>query len=606
MRHLVATLVLMMLLLSLQASQPDSLLIHRMINQGSELYNHDRPAALIEYEKAISIAGSLGFFDDSVAVAMYRVAYEDYYKGNAENAITNALKALNFYKQRNNYRGMVKMMTFVGDILRGNSLYDQCYQYLYQARMIALKIADSSLIASVYNRLAASLVESLDLPYDSAEKFATGSLAIATRLKDDLLVYNNLNILGYLELRRLNYDKALDYFNKALPIVTRVYPEDEPLILINIARVYDAYAKPEAETMNLKALQMAQNMNIPKYVVLACLSLETIYVRKGDYKKAHYYSSLYYLTRSNIYEQKVLVQLQEFNTRLSEEKQRNENEELLYQQDLSASRQRTYILIGTLLILLLAGAAFFILYQRRQWKEIDRIAGQLNQSNKILMRFISIIGHDLRSPFNAILGFTDILKNDKGLTQEEKSLALDRLYTVSRSTYKLLEEILEWSRLQSGSVKPVIKTCNVTDLISETIQILEPSAILKKIQLEFEYPGPLEMNADPDMLLTIFRNLISNAVKFTQPGERVQIRLEKQDKEVSITVSDHGVGMTEEELGKLFRLDENYKSKGTGGETGSGFGLILCKEYVTLHKGKLIVTSEKGSGSAFTVHLPLT
>ena len=501
---------------------------------------------------------------------------------------------------------MVKMMTFVGDILRGNSLYDQCYQYLYQARMIALKIGDSSLIASVYNRLAASLVEGVNLPYDSAEKFATGSLAIATRLKDDLLVYNNLNILGYMELRRQNYDKALDYFNKALPIVTRVYPEDEPLILINIARVYNAYAKPEAETMNLKALQMAQNMNIPKYVVLACLSLETIYVRKGDYKKAHYYSSLYYLTRSNIYEQKVLVQLQEFNTRLSEEKQRNENEELLYQQDLSASRQRTYILIGALLILLLAGAAFFILYQRRQWKEIDRIAGQLNQSNKILMRFISIIGHDLRSPFNAILGFTDILKNDKGLTQEEKSLALDRLYTVSRSTYKLLEEILEWSRLQSGSVKPVIKTCNVTDLISETIQILEPSAILKKIQLEFEYPDPLEMNADPDMLLTIFRNLISNAVKFTQPGERVQIRLEKQDKEVSITVSDHGVGMTEEELGKLFRLDENYKSKGTGGETGSGFGLILCKEYVTLHKGKLIVTSEKGSGSAFTVHLPLT
>lgn len=605
MRKLTATLVMMMLLPALMASQPDSLLIHKLISNGSELFTRNPTAALVEYQKAISIAETFGFLDDSVAFALYRVAYDDYYKGDAESAIKNALKALNFYKQYRNYVGTIKMMTLVGDVLRGNSLYDQCYQYLYQARSLAHRIADSSLIASVYNRLAASYVEDVRIPYDSTEIYALGSLGIATRRNNELLVYNNLNILGYLELKRGNHDKSLEYFEKALPIVVRVYPEDEPLILINIARVYDYYLKPEAEDLNLKALKMAQDMNIPKYVVLACLSLEQIYLRKGDYKKAHFYSSLYYTTRSGIYEQKVLVQLQEFNNRLNEEKQRNDNEELKYQQELSANRQRTDILIGILLIILLAGAAFFILYQRKQWWKMDRIAGQLDQSNKILMRFISIIGHDLRSPFNAILGFTDLLKNDGNLSPEEKSLAVDRLYSVSRSTYKLLEEILEWSRLQSGSVKPVMKSCNVTDLITETIQVLEPSAILKQIRIDFMDPGPVIMNADPDMLLTIFRNLLTNAIKFTQLEGNVQIKLNLADKEIFVTVTDHGVGMSQDELGKLFRLDENYKSKGTSGETGSGFGLILCREYVNLHKGTLSVTSEKGKGSEFTVMLPV-
>jgi signal transduction histidine kinase len=154
-------------------------------------------------------------------------------------------------------------------------------------------------------------------------------------------------------------------------------------------------------------------------------------------------------------------------------------------------------------------------------------------------------------------------------------------------------------------VKPVMKSCNVTDLITETIQVLEPSAILKKIRIDFRDPGPVIMNADPDMLLTIFRNLLTNAVKFTQPEGNIQIKLNLADKEIFVTVTDHGVGMSQDELGKLFRLDENYKSKGTSGETGSGFGLILCREYINLHKGTLTVTSEKGKGSEFTVMLPV-
>jgi signal transduction histidine kinase len=256
-----------------------------------------------------------------------------------------------------------------------------------------------------------------------------------------------------------------------------------------------------------------------------------------------------------------------------------------------------------LTILLLTITAFFFL-QRKQKNRIRIIASKLDQSNQVMNKFISVLAHDLRSPFNAILGFTEILLNDDSLTEEEKKSTIARLHGVSRSTYNLLEKMLEWSRIQSGSVKPVKIECNLNELVNETVQVLESSSLLKNIAIKIHSDYPLMIHADPDMVLTVIRNLLSNAIKFTHPGGYIEIRIESNPDSVYIRIRDNGTGIPPGNLDKLFRVDQHYKSQGTAGEKGTGLGLPLCMEYINMHQGRITVESEPGVGSEFTVELP--
>ncbi|MEI7724801.1 MAG: tetratricopeptide repeat-containing sensor histidine kinase [Bacteroidota bacterium] len=600
--------VSLFILFSLQlfGNHDDSLAVYRLMNTGSRCLTTDRVCAIGYYLEAISLADSLNYMDDSVASVMYMVSNFEYYRGNTERAIETALKALKHYRETGNQAKIVRMLVLVGDILRGNNLYDQSYRYLHEAKAIALRLNDSAILASVFNRLAAIYFEDKRIPPDTAEKYALLSLAIAERAGDKALTYNNQNILGVIEINRGNYRKALEHFHRAFSLVEKTFPEDVPLILINMARAYDSLSNPEeSEKLSLKALSLAQEMNIPQYVRLSCMNLEEINLRKWDYKNAHKYACLYYQAKETILTQKVLVQLQEFNNRLASEKQRSENQKLLYEQQLARGRLQTYTGLGILLIILLVVSVGFWTYQSRQRNKINRIAAQLDQSNKVLKRFMSILGHDLRSPFNVILGFTDILKYEDDLSEEERKLYTGKLHDVSRSTFRLLESLLEWSQIQAGSIKPDIRSCDLSELIRETIVVVEPAAQVKRITIRNADSGPVMIDADANMIMTILRNIMSNAIKFTNPDGFVQVKTGLSASAVTIEIADNGVGITPEDLGKLLHLNTHYKSKGTNGEPGSGLGLILCREYAEMHKGSISVASEKDKGSAFTICLPV-
>ena len=600
--------VSLFILFSLQlfGNHDDSLAVYRLMNTGSRCLTTDRVCAIGYYLEAISLADSLNYMDDSVASVMYMVSNFEYYRGNTERAIETALKALKHYRETGNQAKIVMMLVLVGDILRGNNLYDQSYRYLHEAKAIALRLNDSAILASVFNRLAAIYFEDKRIPPDTAEKYALLSLAIAERAGDKALTYNNQNILGVIEINRGNYRKALEHFHRAFSLVEKTFPEDVPLILINMARAYDSLSNPEeSEKLSLKALSLAQEMNIPQYVRLSCMNLEEINLRKWDYKNAHKYACLYYQAKETILTQKVLVQLQEFNNRLASEKQRSENQKLLYEQQLARGRLQTYTGLGILLIILLVVSVGFWTYQSRQRNKINRIAAQLDQSNKVLKRFMSILGHDLRSPFNVILGFTDILKYEDDLSEDERKLYTGKLHDVSRSTFRLLESLLEWSQIQAGSIKPDIRSCDLSELIRETIVVVEPAAQVKRITIRNADSGPVMIDADANMIMTILRNIMSNAIKFTNPDGFVQVKTGLSASAVTIEIADNGVGITPEDLGKLLHLNTHYKSKGTNGEPGSGLGLILCREYAEMHKGSISVASEKDKGSAFTICLPV-
>lgn len=232
---------------------------------------------------------------------------------------------------------------------------------------------------------------------------------------------------------------------------------------------------------------------------------------------------------------------------------------------------------------------------------------ELQNLNATKDKFFSIIAHDLKSPFNSIVGFSGLLVE---LVQENNFDGI-REYTKivhesASQAMDLLMNLLEWSRSQTGRMtfKPVVS--DMSSLINNATELFGDSARLKSITIRTELPTDSMVLVDQIMMGTVLRNLISNAIKFTRPGGQILVSAEQREGEWLVSVSDNGIGIKKDDVKKLFRLEENYTTLGTNNEKGTGLGLILCKEFVEKHGGKIWVESEEGNGSTFSFTIPLS
>jgi len=248
------------------------------------------------------------------------------------------------------------------------------------------------------------------------------------------------------------------------------------------------------------------------------------------------------------------------------------------------------------------------LYRRKQLqltKLVEQRTEELELSNATKDRFFSIIAHDLRNPFHVVSGLAEILKRDyKTLSPEKVNQFLTIISSSSSSGNNLLENLLHWSKSQTGKIEFNPDFIDVVPLIKQTFSFLEANAIRKNIILEMSQLDKAVIFADPDMLTTILRNLLSNAIKFTPDGGRVSVYLEFTDSQTVIQVVDNGLGITEDIQRKLFKIDTNISTRGTSNESGTGLGLILCKEFIDKHNGTLSLVSKPGNGSRFIITIP--
>lgn len=238
-------------------------------------------------------------------------------------------------------------------------------------------------------------------------------------------------------------------------------------------------------------------------------------------------------------------------------------------------------------------------------KELEELNIKLHNLNASKDKFFSIISHDLRSPFSAIFSFSEFLKDDiNELTKEETALFAEKIYEAAQNVFALLENLLTWSRIQSGKMKyePAHFSLNVR--INQIIKLFEHIAGNKGITLSNKMSGNTIAFADEDMISSVFQNLISNALKFTNAGDEVYITNANQDDSLEILVNDTGIGIKPEDIDKLFRIDVNHSTYGTNQEKGSGLGLILCKDMVEKNHGTISVESQLGKGTTFKITLP--
>jgi signal transduction histidine kinase len=239
-------------------------------------------------------------------------------------------------------------------------------------------------------------------------------------------------------------------------------------------------------------------------------------------------------------------------------------------------------------------------------QKVEERTHQLEELNKTKDKFFSIIAHDLRNPFNTLLGFSELMRvNFDRYSKEQIRSYIDILYETADSGYALLKNLLEWSRSQTGSLKKTPEVIDLVKITADVIQLLENSATKKQISIVNKLNSNVSAYADLNMIHTTIRNLLSNAIKYTNTGGAISITSEQKDSFISICIEDNGIGMSQENIKKLFRIDMNVSTKGTNEETGTGLGLLLCKEFVEKNGGKIWVESIPNEGSRFFFTVPL-
>ncbi len=238
-------------------------------------------------------------------------------------------------------------------------------------------------------------------------------------------------------------------------------------------------------------------------------------------------------------------------------------------------------------------------------QQIQKKNEQLRELNASKDKFFSIIAHDLKTPFSALLGFTRTVADSVvNFSLDEMTEIFIDLQKSAENLYALLENLLSWSRIQRGVMEHQPDHIDVHELVVQNVTLFTPNAKQKQITLLNSVRKETFAYADKNMIDSVIRNLLSNALKFTDANGSVEVSATQEDQFIKVSIADTGVGICEEDISKLFRIDVKYKNPGTAGEEGTGLGLNLCKDLIEKNGGKIWVESDAGKGTTFRFTLP--
>lgn len=229
---------------------------------------------------------------------------------------------------------------------------------------------------------------------------------------------------------------------------------------------------------------------------------------------------------------------------------------------------------------------------------------QLKKQNANKDKFLSILSHDLRAPFNGLLGYSELLEGQlESLSPEDIQMCASRINSSARQALDMLQDVLQWGKLQAGSIKYQPALTRLDMAVKGVFVILADNAAQKNIDLLNTVDETIKVFADPNMLNLMLRNLVTNGIKFTKPGGSVTVAAKDIEDQIRLTVTDTGVGIRAEHLNSLFLIEKKFSTAGTAGEKGSGLGLVLCRDLALKNGGTVEVQSELGKGSTFTLNL---
>ena len=244
--------------------------------------------------------------------------------------------------------------------------------------------------------------------------------------------------------------------------------------------------------------------------------------------------------------------------------------------------------------------------QKNIEKELTKSKAAAESANATKDKFLKIISHDLRTPFNSIIGFSELLNTDYDLFEDlERKNCIQEINTSSHFAYRLLDNLLTWARTQTDEIRINKENLNLKELVETSISTYLLNADSKNISVLNKVQADLIISIDENTALTFIRNIVNNAIKFTHKGGSITIDSQLTENSIRLIITDTGVGMTAEVIDNLFKIDKGISTEGTNNEIGTGLGLILCKEFIERNGGSILVKSEVNKGSEFIVSIPL-
>lgn len=572
-------------------------------------------------------------------------------EGEYDLAIKNYRSAVDVYSKANFKRGIAEGLTGIATMERLSGQYNKSYNDLMKALSISNELKDSSLIAFVKYRLGIfyikinnyqksspifysllqyyksqndlkrisacynylGIIYSQNKDYDAAMLNYKKALEIRRSLNDLAGIGTSLNVIGDVEFEQGHLKTALDHYFRSDSIRTKInikYGIAETQK--NIGRVYVKLGQPKiALPFLFKSIELSRKANLPEILKSDYYYLSLAYRQLKDYKNTLEYLDLY----TNLSDS---ISIDDFNKKLSTiryeyeiDKQNSEINSLKNEQLLISKNSRYKSLIFISVIALLIGIVLFIFYRFRVLKhtkamleeknlEIMKQEKSLKELNAAKDKLFRIIGHDLKNPFHNLLGLSKLLIEDfNELSDEEKLDYLKGIHISSKKSYQLLENLLEWAKSQMEKPVPIFTKVNVFEIVDKSIGLLKISADRKNIAIINNIEKNLCCLSDYNYLYTIFRNLISNSIKYTNKGGSIVIDYTEENDYLNFMIKDSGIGMSAIVLNNLFKFQAE-SLPGTENEKGTGLGLILCKELLESLSSGLNIVSAEGEGSTFS------
>lgn len=501
---------------------------------------------------------------------------------------------------------------FIGNVYNDLGNYSLAISYYRQALPLFIEMKNAARESAMYNNIGRAFVKMNQI--DSAaiylEKAAAAS-ANAGIAPSPVSVYN----LAEVHYLKNNTPKALTYLKNAFMLAERDNEERAAAIAYTLwARIKkDQGDLDSALLLSSKSVEIASATGIKDVIYQAYHTHSEILAAKNRFEAAYYYDELYQDFRDSLQSIEILRRLDFYEF----EKKEKELEELKAQSEADEYRSwlQRLVIIGMSIIVLLLVVLISTTYRSRQKlakanqlltlknQEVIEKSAELTQLNNLKDKLFSIIAHDLRVPLTTLSATLEMAKTNI-LNKQELEQLLTILSGEVEQSSSLLDNLLIWSRSQLGGVKLNQVKVALPSVVDDVVALLAPVAGEKNIIIKTNVADGLSLYADIDNVKLILRNLLSNAIKYTKPGGDIMISAHSNGHEATIGVTDSGVGMDESTLQRLFTLNVS-SSPGTMNEKGSGLGLVLVKEFVSLNNGRIAVQSQKGRGTTFEVVLPL-
>lgn len=625
----------------------DSVKVKDLIQLGdNHEYNHP-DSAIFYYQQAVDLCNKnlsesnpdSNFFYSYKSKALRFIGYISWNQGKYQIASEHFFSALKIAEQLQDRKGIFNCYNNIGIIHHKQFEYQQAIAYYNKALHIAEETYDDKGKSQVFTNMGnlyfdlaytkKSFAE-MDINFNLAYEYYSKALAVKEKLQDKkgiLLCNNNIgNLLkkhGLFSPDKANRMKkfriAASHYNKAIQVATATENSyGLSMIYGNIAdlnlTIADSMAMPVSErkkyldtaiNYGTKAYNLSLEINSIYLQYEIAELLKNVYTSMGDYKNALAFANIFISTKDSIFSEEKTQALAEMLTKYETEKK--EHEIFQKQAALDKSENQKILITGIAIIFFIIALSLLVIIVI--WKKTSKL---LKQKNKLLMesnatkdKFFSIIAHDLKTPVTGLHQLLQTINNKYDtFNKEQIHFFIQECYKTSEDLKYLLNNLLQWAKAHQHkielAVQPVVLKLAIDELLNETAVISNR----KKLQI-LNYVEPEQyIHADNNIVNTVLRNLLINAIKFSKEEQIIEVGFEETTAHYQIHVKDHGIGICKEDQQKLFNISVDTKTIGNSPEKGSGLGLILCYELISIHKGTIKVESELNKGSKFTIQLP--